>query len=58
MIADGNGFRTVRVPKHTDYYSAEPCRLASGSRPRGAQFPQQFCASVRESPLDQSVARA
>jgi hypothetical protein len=58
MIADGNGFRTVRVPKHTDYYSAERCRSAPGSRPAGGAISATVCASVLESPFDQSVARA
>ena len=37
MIADGNGFRTVRVPKHTDYYSAAAVPLGSGLTPRGGR---------------------
>ena len=36
MIADGNGFRTVRVPRHVDY-SARGARLGFGlTSPRGA----------------------
>jgi hypothetical protein len=57
MIADGNGFRTVRVPKHIDYSAAER-GSAPGSRPAGGATSATVCASVLESPFDQSAARA
>jgi hypothetical protein len=38
LVVHGNGFRTARVPKHTDYYSAERRGAAPGSRPAGRNF--------------------
>jgi hypothetical protein len=56
MIADGNGFRTVRVPKHADYYLLSGAARLRAHAPRGGAISATVCASVLESPLDQCAA--